>query len=135
MVGRAVRRGRPGRVSPESRCAPVATNDEGQRTGQTTSPYNPRSKVEATAAQLRARRAAAARCVPLDCGCADPWPCRCTRPPLSERTVDGYRDAARHVLGHGSTPALPLEVLQALWRRGGPDRELADELYKLGGVS
>jgi len=122
-------------VSPENRCGPVATNDEGQRTGQTASPYNPRPKVEATAAQLRARRAAGCRLPPLDCGCRDPWPCRCTRPPLSERTVNGYRDAARHVLRDGNTPALPLEVLRALWRRGGADRELADELHELGGVS
>ncbi len=121
-------------MSPESRCGPVATNDEGQRTGQTASPCNPRSKVEATAAELRARRAAGCRLPPLDCGCRDPWPCRCTRPPLSERTVDGYRAAARHVLRDGNTPALPIEVLRALWRRGGADRELADELYELGGV-
>jgi len=53
---------------------------------------------------------------------------------LSERTVDGYRAAARHVLRDGNTPALPIEVLRALWRRGGADRELADELYELGGV-
>lgn len=82
----------------------------------------------------KARRFAAARVPPLDCGCRDPWPCHCTRPPLSKRTVDGYRAAARHVLRDGNTPALPLEVLRALWRRGGPDRELADELYELGGV-
>jgi len=54
---------------------------------------------------------------------------------LSQRTVDGYRAAARHVLDHGNTPALPLDVLRALWRRGGADRELASELYELGGVS
>jgi len=54
---------------------------------------------------------------------------------LSERTVDGYRHAALHVLRDGNTPALPLEVLRALWRRGGPDRELADELYERGGAS
>jgi len=53
---------------------------------------------------------------------------------LSKRTVDGYRAAARHVLESGSTPALPLEVLRALWRRGGAERELATRLHHLGGV-
>jgi len=53
---------------------------------------------------------------------------------LSERAVDGYRHAVLHLLDHGHTPALPLEVLQALWRRGGGDRELATRLHHLGGV-
>jgi len=38
-------------VSTENRCTPVATNDEGQHTGKTASPYDPRSKVEGTAEQ------------------------------------------------------------------------------------
>jgi len=37
-------------VSPGNRCTPVATNDEGQRTG-IASPYDPRPKVEGTAEQ------------------------------------------------------------------------------------
>ena len=70
---------------------------------------------------------------PLDCGCADPWPCRCGRPPLSERKVDAGADAARHILGVGCVPLLRLDVLRALYRRGGDDRRLAEELYELAG--
>jgi len=79
------------------------------------------------------RRAAACRVVPLDCGCPDPWPCRCTDPPLSLRAMDGWRDAALHVLSTGKVPILEVEVLQALWRRGGADRELAELLHNLTG--
>jgi hypothetical protein len=79
-------------------------------------------------AALRARRAASDRVPPLDCGCRDPWPCTCTEPPLSERAVAGWRDAALAVLSVGRTPLLPLEVRRALWRRGGADRVLAELL-------
>lgn len=77
----------------------------------------------------RRRRAAAHRSVPLDCGCRDPWPCRCTDPPLSEHQIDGWRNAAEHVLAGGQMPVVPIEVRRALWRRGGPDRELAETLH------
>jgi hypothetical protein len=80
------------------------------------------------------RRDAARRLPPLDCGCRDPWPCRCTEPPLSERAIDGYRDAARHIIEHGQTPLVPIEVLRALYRRGGSDRQLAKELHEAAGV-
>lgn len=83
----------------------------------------------------RLRRAATFRLAPLDCGCVDTWTCRCTDPPLSDRAVDGYRDAARHVLGCGHTPLVPIEALRGLWRRGGDDRQLAEELHqRTGGV-
>ncbi|OSC27105.1 hypothetical protein B8W68_09900 [Mycobacterium paraintracellulare] len=79
------------------------------------------------------RHAAAHRSVPLDCGCRDPWPCHCTEPPLSEHAIDGWRDAAEHVLATGRTPVLPIEVRRALWRRGGADRELAELLHEACG--
>lgn len=79
--------------------------------------------------QLRRRRRAAERLAPLDCGCSDPWPCRCTEPPLTDRALDAWRDAAGHLFDAGKTPLLPLEVLQALYRRGGADRALAKELH------
>lgn len=80
------------------------------------------------------RRADAARRVPtLDCGCRDPWPCRCNEPPLTNFALDGWRNAARHVLSAGNTPMLPIEVLRALYRRGGADRALAVELHKASG--
>lgn len=80
---------------------------------------------------LRSRREAARRLAPLQCGCPDPWPCRCSDPPLSRRAVDSYRDAAQHITASGSTPILPIEVLQALYRRGGADRVLAERLHEV----
>ena len=47
--------------------------------------------------------------------------------------VDAGRDAARHILETGQVPLLELEVLQALWRRGGDDRVLAEQLHELTG--
>lgn len=85
------------------------------------------------ATQIRCRRRAARRSVPLDCGCPDPWPCRCSAPPMSDNMVDAGRDAALHLLEVGRVPLLEVEVLQALWRRGGTDRELATLLHRLTG--
>jgi hypothetical protein len=79
------------------------------------------------------RHAVARRMLPLDCGCRDPWPCRCTEPPLSDQMIDAGRDAALHFLETGKVPILEIEVLQALWRRGGADQELALLLHKLAG--
>jgi hypothetical protein len=45
--------------------------------------------------------------------------------------VDAGAAAAAHLLRIGYTPLLELETLRALWRRGGPDRELAQHLYDL----
>jgi hypothetical protein len=87
--------------------------------------------MSALLSQLRRRRLAARRLPPLDCGCPDPWPCRCTLPPLTGHRVDSGRDAALHVLAGGHVPLLEIEVLQALWRRGGTDRELAELLHQL----
>ena len=83
--------------------------------------------------QLHHRRAAAVRSAPLDCGCRDPYPCRCTSPPLSDTAMDGWRDAAQHLLATGQMPILPLEVRRALWRRGGHDRVLAELLHNACG--
>lgn len=84
-------------------------------------------------AQLRRRRHAANRSVPLDCGCRDPWGHRCTEPPLSDKRIDAARDAAEHLLEAGLVPLLEIEVLQALWRRGGDDRAFAQRLDNLTG--
>lgn len=75
------------------------------------------------------RREAARRVVSLDCGCPDPWPCRCSLPPLSDKMIDAGRAAALHILESGRVPLVKIEVLQALWRRGGPDRVLAEQLH------
>jgi hypothetical protein len=84
-------------------------------------------------AQLRRRTQAAARSVPLDCGCRDPILCDCTQPPLSDRAVDGWRASALHILDTGQTPVLPIEVLRFLYRRGGADRQLAELLHQAAG--
>lgn len=82
-----------------------------------------------TVSQERRRRHASRRLPSLDCGCSDPWPCQCNEPELSERAIDGWRDAALHVLRTGHMPLLPLEARRALWRRGGADRVLAELLH------
>lgn len=79
--------------------------------------------------QLDRRRSAADRSVPLDCGCRDPWPCRCTDPPLSDHAIDSWRDSALEILRGGHMPVLPVEARRALWRRGGRDRLLAELLH------
>lgn len=78
--------------------------------------------------QLHRRRCATQRLAVLDCGCADPWVCPCTRTPLTERALDGWRDAAYAVLSEGMRPLVPVEVRRSLWRRGGADRALAEQL-------
>jgi hypothetical protein len=83
--------------------------------------------------QIKRRRSATRRVPPLDCGCPDPWPCRCAEPPLSEGMIDAGRDAALLILDTGRVPLLKFEVLQALWRRGGADRALAEQLHELTG--
>lgn len=85
------------------------------------------------ARQLRTRRAASRRLAPLDCGCADPWPCHCTQLAMSEHMVDAGRDAAHHVLSAGCTPILARHLLAELWRRDGADRGLAELLHRLTG--
>jgi hypothetical protein len=52
---------------------------------------------------------------------------------MSDRWVEAGAAAAAHLLERGYTPLLELEVLRGLWRRGGPDRALAAELYELVG--
>lgn len=85
--------------------------------------------------QLRLRRAASRRMLSLDCGCQDSWTCRCTDPPLSVNYLDSWVATCELLLANGCTPMVPIEVLQALWRRGGADRRLAQELHqRAGGV-
>ncbi|NOP96959.1 hypothetical protein HGK70_13900 [Mycolicibacterium fortuitum] len=79
------------------------------------------------------RRDAARRLAPLDCGCRDGWPCRCTEPPLSKQRIDAGRDASIRLLNLGMVPLLEIELLQALWRRGGTERELANVLFEATG--
>ena len=83
--------------------------------------------------QWTKRREATSRSLPLQCGCRDPWTCRCTDGALSNYEVDGGRDAALHILATGYTPVLAPDVRRALWRRGGDDQLLVRRLGRLGG--
>lgn len=77
-------------------------------------------------AGIRRRRAATYRLPALDCGHADPWTCKC-HDDTDESTgqyIDGYRDAAQHLMVQGLTPAPNLPAMRGLWRRGGADRDL-----------
>jgi hypothetical protein len=84
------------------------------------------------ASQLQRRREAASRMVRLRdcCGARDPLTCRCcdTFPPLSDKAIDGWRDAILRTLPIGP-PLVPLEALQRLWKNGGTDRELAEQVW------
>jgi hypothetical protein len=82
--------------------------------------------------QLHRRRVAAARSLPLGCGCRDPYPCRCTQPPPSAVMVDAGAAAAAHLLKLGFPPLLDIDTARALWRRGGDDRALVARLNEYG---
>lgn len=104
-------------------------------TGKPTAPVVRQCESDVWLAGLHRRRGASPRLVSLDCGCRDPWPCRCSDPPLSDRMVAAGRAAALHILDAGEIPLLEIEILQALYRRGGADRRLAQQLHQLtGGV-
>jgi hypothetical protein len=123
-----------GGEGPPGRERPGASHSTGphQQSADTTTTDKP-IICHGGVAQWFRRRRAAERLVPLDCGCRDPWPCRCSRPPVSEKTIDAGAQAARHLLDCGQVPLLEIDVLRALWRRGGTDRQLAQELYDLAG--
>lgn len=91
-----------------------------------------RQRHTAVLRQWSRRREAAWRSVPLDCGCRDPWPSRCTEPPPTDYQLDAWRDAALCVLRNHQMPILSLEALRGLYRRGGPDRVLAEQLHAAG---
>lgn len=75
---------------------------------------------------LRHRRQdAALRAEPLACGHRDPLTCCHHNEPLTDRGVDGYRDAAEHLFALGLSPHPFTPELRALWRRGGHDRATA----------
>ena len=70
------------------------------------------------------------------CGAREPLSCRChdPQPQLSEQALDAWRSAIERTLPIGP-PLVPLEVLQRLWRNGGADRELAEQVWaETGGL-
>jgi len=73
------------------------------------------------------RRQAAQRLPLLDCGRhADPWPCRCSEPPLVEKNLDGWCDTIAHLSRLGTPAVVPAEALAGLRRRGGADAAVAE---------
>lgn len=94
-----------------------------------------------TAAQyvagIRRRRAYADKASLLSCGrCTDPWTCRCREAqPINDQYVDGYRDAAKHLLAQGLTPAPNVDAMRILWRRGGDDQRIARRISELWEVA
>jgi hypothetical protein len=75
--------------------------------------------------------------VPLACGHRDPLTCTARgchdERPLTDHQLEAWRAAAQHILGTGPMPLLELDVLRALWRRGGADRQLAELLHEASG--
>jgi hypothetical protein len=100
---------------------------KGCRLGQPTpSPETPTNTNSVR--QADRRRVAAKRLPPLDSGSRDP---RCRdNPEPSERMVDGYRDAVRHLQANGLPPAPFLPEMRIMWRRGGDDRRLASAIAR-----
>jgi hypothetical protein len=76
------------------------------------------------------RADAARRLPPLRCGCTDPWLCPCGNQPAepSQRTVDAYAAALRHLKAAGLAGAPLVPELRAMWRRGGDDRRMVGEV-------
>jgi hypothetical protein len=64
------------------------------------------------------------------CGARDPLSCRCRNPepPLSDNALDAWRAAIERTLPIGAC-LVPIEVLQRLYRNGGIDRELAEQVW------
>ncbi|OWL92844.1 hypothetical protein B7435_33390 [Mycolicibacterium peregrinum] len=88
-------------------------------------------------AGLRRRRAATYRLPVHDCGHADPWTCKChdDSDTTTDQYIDGYRDAAQHLLAQGLTPAPNLPAMRGMWKRGGDDQRLAMRIAQLWEVA
>jgi hypothetical protein len=89
---------------------------------------------------LHARRVAALRLPPLQCGCRDPeLDCTCQQLPLTEGDLAAWAGAAAFLLHHGTPPILPAQVIRQLWWRGVTDRLLMawlrDQIAKGGEVA
>lgn len=90
----------------------------------------PRQCTADTVAALHRRRRASWRLVPLDCGCVDPWTCRC-RDGMSDRQVAGAVAAAHHLHTLGLPPIVGIDTLRAMWKAG--HHQLVAELHRLAG--
>lgn len=78
------------------------------------------------------RRKNSQRLAILDCGCSDPWTAGHLRHQdngqRSERQIEAYLQAARHLQALGLTPAPLIPELRLAWQRGGKDRRLAQAI-------
>ncbi|WP_176458530.1 MULTISPECIES: hypothetical protein [unclassified Rhodococcus (in: high G+C Gram-positive bacteria)] len=54
---------------------------------------------------------------------------------MTDHELDGWRDTIAMLLDKGMTPLLDVEILRALWRRGGIDRRLAQAVADRAGVA
>lgn len=79
---------------------------------------------------LRQRRAVTYRLPPLDCGHVDPFTCR-----HGPNPIDGYPEAAAHLLTLGLCPAPNLPALRAMWKQGGADLRNASLIVQAWGVT
>ena len=65
----------------------------------------------------------------FECGCFDP--CRCDyRDNPSQKRIDAYRDAIGHLAAEGLLAAALAPELRQLWRRGGSDRQVAENVVR-----
>ena len=72
------------------------------------------------------RRQAAQRVPILPCGRhADPWPCRCTDDPLTEKHLDAWASTIAHLAALDCPAVVPVEALDGLRRRGGAGAQAA----------
>jgi hypothetical protein len=102
---------------------------------------SPQSRGAELLAQSRRRHAAAARLPgrdPLDTteialGCEREHP-RTHALSLSEHDLVAWADACLFLIERGLPPIVPMPVCQALWVRGGADRQLAVHLARLRGA-
>jgi hypothetical protein len=75
-------------------------------------------------AGIRRRRAATYRLPRRDCGCVDPWTCRCDDRGPSDRMVAAYEAAAETLLNEGFAPAPFLPEMRAMWSKSNRSREM-----------
>jgi hypothetical protein len=81
------------------------------------------------------------------CGCVDPLSPRHRRHNVDDddddqgddddleddHQLDAWGSAARHLLGQGFTPAVPIDTQRGMWRRGGQDRAIVAEIRDRAG--
>lgn len=110
----------------------------GGRLTHTARPHHPMTTTEDSAQttalgrQLRRRREAALRLVPLDCGCSDPWLCHCDDV-LTDSEARAWIAAIDHLTRLGLIPLVDIETCRALWRHG--EHDLAWRLAHFRGAA